>query len=166
MAWFRRRPTDGLIFHPDRGSQYASGEFQKQLVTLKGSMKGRLLGQRRDRNALRFVEGRAVARNALCDTPSGKGRRARLTSVLRSSEASLDTGISQPDGLREKSGLPIKEGSPHNRSAKGDAKRRQVQPILPEKSNPMQASSGFPQRVPICLSQTQDNDRSSFRLAL
>jgi putative transposase len=38
MAWFRRRPTDGLIFHPDRGSQYASGDFQKQLVTLKGSM--------------------------------------------------------------------------------------------------------------------------------
>jgi hypothetical protein len=83
----------------------------------------------------------------------GEGRRARLASVLQSSEASLDTGISQPDGLREKSGLPIKEDSPHNRSAKGDAKRRQVQPILPEKSNLMQASSGFPQRVPICLSQ-------------
>ena len=147
MAWFRRRPTDGL--------------------TLEGldEPKGRLPGQHRDRNALRFVEGRAVARNALCDTPTGKGRRARLTSVLQSSEASLDTGISQPDGLREKSGLPIKEGSPHNRSAKGDAKRRQVQPILPEKSNPMQASSGFPQRLPICLSQTQDNDRSSFQHA-
>jgi putative transposase len=40
MAWFRRRPTNGLIFHSDRGSQYASGDFQKQLVTLgmKGSM--------------------------------------------------------------------------------------------------------------------------------
>jgi len=32
MAWFRRRPTNGLIFHSDRGSQYASGDFQKQLV--------------------------------------------------------------------------------------------------------------------------------------
>ena len=51
----------------------------------------RIILRRRDRNALRFVEGRAVARNALCNTPSGKGRRARLTSVLRSSEASLDT---------------------------------------------------------------------------
>lgn len=40
MAWFRRRPTDGLIFHSDRGGQYASGDFQKQLVTfgMKGSM--------------------------------------------------------------------------------------------------------------------------------
>ena len=40
MAWFRRRPTNGLIFHSDRGSQYASGDFQKQLVTfgMKGSM--------------------------------------------------------------------------------------------------------------------------------
>ena len=64
--------------------------------------KGRLLGQRRDRNALRFVEGRAVARNALCDTPSGKGRGDRLASVLQSPEASLDAGISRPDGLREK----------------------------------------------------------------
>ena len=84
MAWFRRRPTDGL--------------------TLEGldEPKGRLPGQRRDRNALRFVEGRAVARNALCDTPSGKGRGNRLASVLQSPEASLDAGISQPDGLREK----------------------------------------------------------------
>jgi hypothetical protein len=32
----------------------------------------------------------------------------------------------------KKNGLPIKKGSPHDRSAKGDAKRGQVQPILPE----------------------------------
>ena len=33
MAWFRRRPPQdaGLIFHSDRGSQYASGEFQELL---------------------------------------------------------------------------------------------------------------------------------------
>lgn len=31
MAWFRRRPEAGLIFHSDRGSQYASGDFQRQL---------------------------------------------------------------------------------------------------------------------------------------
>jgi hypothetical protein len=38
--------------------------------------KGRLLGQRRGgRNAVRFVEVREVARNALCDTPSGKRTR-------------------------------------------------------------------------------------------
>ena len=31
MAWFRRRPAPGLIFHSDRGSQYASGTFQDKL---------------------------------------------------------------------------------------------------------------------------------------
>ena len=32
MAWFRRRPGPGLIHHSDRGSQYCSHEFQKQLA--------------------------------------------------------------------------------------------------------------------------------------
>ena len=32
MAWFRRRPPPGLIHHSDRGSQYCSHDFQKQLV--------------------------------------------------------------------------------------------------------------------------------------
>lgn len=31
MAWFRRRPEPGLIFHSDRGSQYCSREFQRAL---------------------------------------------------------------------------------------------------------------------------------------
>lgn len=31
MAWFRRRPSTGLIFHSDRGSQYCSHEFQQAL---------------------------------------------------------------------------------------------------------------------------------------
>ena len=33
MAWFRRRPPPGLIHHSDRGSQYCSHDFQKQLAT-------------------------------------------------------------------------------------------------------------------------------------
>jgi putative transposase len=32
MAWFRRRPQPGLIHHSDRGSQYCSHDFQKELV--------------------------------------------------------------------------------------------------------------------------------------
>ena len=32
MAWFRRRPPPGLIHHSDRGSQYCSHDFQKQLA--------------------------------------------------------------------------------------------------------------------------------------
>jgi putative transposase len=31
MAWFRRRPEAGLIFHSDRGSQYCGHEFQGAL---------------------------------------------------------------------------------------------------------------------------------------
>lgn len=32
MAWFRRRPERGLIFHSDRGSQYCSHAFQHTLA--------------------------------------------------------------------------------------------------------------------------------------
>jgi len=32
MAWFRRRPEPGLIFHSDRGSQYCSHAFQNALA--------------------------------------------------------------------------------------------------------------------------------------
>ncbi|MBL8352183.1 MAG: IS3 family transposase [Burkholderiaceae bacterium] len=40
MAWFRRRPEAGLIFHADRGSQYCSVEFQKALAaySMRSSM--------------------------------------------------------------------------------------------------------------------------------
>jgi transposase InsO family protein len=40
MAWFRRRPADGLIFHSDQGSQYASADFQALLrrYAMRGSM--------------------------------------------------------------------------------------------------------------------------------
>ena len=31
MAWFRRHPEAGLIFHSDRGSQYCGHEFQRVL---------------------------------------------------------------------------------------------------------------------------------------
>jgi putative transposase len=32
MAWFRRKPANGLIHHSDRGSQYASHAFQNKLA--------------------------------------------------------------------------------------------------------------------------------------
>lgn len=32
MAWFRRRPAPGLIFHSDRGTQYCSQAFQQSLA--------------------------------------------------------------------------------------------------------------------------------------
>ena len=40
MAWFRRHPAPGLIFHSDRGSQYCGHEFQSTLAgySMKSSM--------------------------------------------------------------------------------------------------------------------------------
>lgn len=40
MAWFRRKPARGLIFHSDRGSQYCSHAFQQTLLEygMKSSM--------------------------------------------------------------------------------------------------------------------------------
>ncbi|MCK2097769.1 IS3 family transposase [Thauera aromatica] len=40
MAWFRRRPEPGVLFHSDRGSQYASHAYQARLATygMRGSM--------------------------------------------------------------------------------------------------------------------------------
>jgi hypothetical protein len=35
MAWFRRQPAPGLIFHSDRGSQYFGHEFQDTLAGYK-----------------------------------------------------------------------------------------------------------------------------------
>jgi putative transposase len=33
LAWFRRKPTVGLLHHSDRDSQYASQPFQHKLKT-------------------------------------------------------------------------------------------------------------------------------------
>jgi transposase InsO family protein len=40
MAWFRRQPGNGLIFHSDRGSQYAGADFRNLLKRygMRGSM--------------------------------------------------------------------------------------------------------------------------------
>ena len=40
MAWFRRQPALGLVFHSDRGSQYCGNEFQAALkgYGMKSSM--------------------------------------------------------------------------------------------------------------------------------
>lgn len=48
MAWFRRRPPSGLLFHSDRRSRYAGHDFQKAVrrFAMRGSMSRK--GNRRD----------------------------------------------------------------------------------------------------------------------
>jgi putative transposase len=43
MAWFRKRPGQGIIFHSDRGSQYASQVMRKMLAAfgMRQSMSGK-----------------------------------------------------------------------------------------------------------------------------
>ena len=43
MAWFRRQPAAGLIFHSDRGSQYCSAHFRRALTDyrMRSSMSGK-----------------------------------------------------------------------------------------------------------------------------
>jgi putative transposase len=51
MAWFRRHPDAGRIFHSDRGSQYCSDEFQavQKAYGMRSSMsrRGNCWGRRR-----------------------------------------------------------------------------------------------------------------------
>ena len=71
MAWFRRRPPPGLIHHSDRGSQYCSHDFQKQLAAYgmlaSMSRKGNCW-QRHQRKFLQQPEKRARAWFTLRDS--------------------------------------------------------------------------------------------------
>jgi hypothetical protein len=86
MAWFRRRPTSGLIFHSDRGSPIRQRRFPEAAFGLRHARfdepQGQLLGQRSDRNALWFHEGRTAPWNALCQPSSGQRRGDRLARLL------------------------------------------------------------------------------------
>ena len=62
MAWFRRRPDAGLIFHSDRGSQYCSHAFQA-ILTEYGMQS--LMSRRGNCWASEASE-KANARSALC----------------------------------------------------------------------------------------------------
>ena len=105
MAWFRRRPASGLIFHSNRGSQYASGDFQKQLTAfgMLGSMSR--IGDCWDNAVTETLFGslkverlhgmRFATRQAAKDEVRG------LATVLQSSPPSLDTGLSQSHKLRQ-----------------------------------------------------------------
>jgi putative transposase len=105
MAWFKRHPgkQTGLIFHSDRGSQYASKDFRDVLteygITSSMSRKGNCWDNA-CRDAVRFVEGGTPAWATLRDTAPGKGRNHCVAALVQPNAAALDTGLRQPDAVR------------------------------------------------------------------
>ena len=80
MASFKRHPGKhaGLLFHSDQGSQYASGAFRDVLkeygITSSMSRRGNCWERQcLQRDAVRLVEGRALARATLCDAAPCQG---------------------------------------------------------------------------------------------
>ena len=78
MGLFQRRPPKGqMIFHSDRGSQYASDDFRDGARSTRRAAihepQGQLLGQRGDGNVVRIAEGGATARRALSNHSPGQG---------------------------------------------------------------------------------------------
>lgn len=105
MAWFRRHPGPGLIFHSDRGSQYCSHEFQAVLTGygMRSSMSRK--GNCWDNAPTESLWGSLkVGRLHGCKF---KTRRQAMDEVidwltlLQSQKASLDAGLHQPDAVRE-----------------------------------------------------------------
>jgi putative transposase len=74
MAWQHRRPVPGaLLFHSDRGSQYASQDFARLLDRAwhhcLDESQGQLLGQRLQRDVVRIAESGVARWTALRHYP-------------------------------------------------------------------------------------------------
>lgn len=82
QALMRRRPPEGLIHHSDRGSQYASGEYQELLKEVQDNAEyepqGRLLGQRRRRKFRAYAEGGKSSSVPIYDERRSEARDIRV----------------------------------------------------------------------------------------
>jgi putative transposase len=107
MAWFKRHPSKqaGLIFHSDRGSQYASKDFKDVLteygITPSMSRRGNCWGQRLQRDVVRIIEGGTAAWTALQDQAPSDGRSRRLDVLVQPDSTALDTDLCQPMRFEE-----------------------------------------------------------------
>nr|SPD49178.1 protein of unknown function [Cupriavidus taiwanensis] len=105
MAWFRRRPDPGLIMHSDRGTPVlrspVPGRPEGLWYALVHEPEGQLLGQCADGELVGLTEGRAPAWEAVRYPSSSHGRGDRLAELLQCQAAAFDTGLCQPDEIRE-----------------------------------------------------------------
>ncbi len=93
MAWFRRCPDAGLIFHSDRGSQYRGDESAPDpRHALVDVAPWQTAGQCADGKPVEFAEGRAFndVRLKRAGLPYSD---ARLACLLQSSSTAFDTGL-------------------------------------------------------------------------
>jgi putative transposase len=104
MAWWRRRPAAGLIFHSDRGSQYCSGgvpgHFESLGHALIDEQKGELLGQRANGELLGSAENGQCAWSKIRHPRAGQAGCDGLDGFLQSPQAAFVAGLSQPDAVR------------------------------------------------------------------
>ena len=109
MAVWRRRPAPGLIAHSDRGSQYASGDYQAALE-LHGflcsmSRKGNCYDNAAMESFFHSLNGRAGPRPPLSHQGRGQGRHLRVyRDLLQPDPAALDLGLPVTQGFRESEG--------------------------------------------------------------
>jgi len=85
MAWFRRHPAPGLIFHSNRRSQYCSHELQAALAATACA----------PRRAARATAGTTRHRKPVGLAEAGDGRSDRLDRLLQSAAAAFDSGLWQ-----------------------------------------------------------------------
>ena len=102
MAWFRRRPEPGVLFHSDRGSPVRQSCLPGPPGHLRDARidvtQGQLLGQRPDREFLQQPQERAGARRALRDARRGCERSVPVhRRVLQPEPPPLHPGIPVPD---------------------------------------------------------------------
>jgi transposase InsO family protein len=124
MAWFKRHPgkQSGLIFHSDRGSQYASKDFRDVLteygITASMSRRGNCWDNACS-ETLFGSEGGTPAWAALQDQAPRDGRSRRLDVLVQPDSTALDTGLRQPDAVRRKLACQSTPASQCMRSAMG-----------------------------------------------
>jgi transposase InsO family protein len=107
MAWFKRHPgmQAGLIFHSDRGSQYASHDFRAMLagsgITSSMSRKGTCWDNACSETLFGSLKvERLHGYLALQDPARGEGRNHRLAALVQPRSAAFDAGLRQPHAVR------------------------------------------------------------------